>query len=133
MLDSERALSDRRTGRGPVLVFIVDHRTPDRIYMDGMPVPLPFLQFRLASLFGRHPGQCIPYETIYRELWGNQIVEDNQIHFQLSRLRKAITKLAPHRASLIRTIHKIGVMLDLSPDEVLVIPNQLAHTGEGAP
>ena len=106
------------------LVFIVDHRTPGRIYVDGKPVPLQFLQYQLATLLAEHPGVCVPYDTINYELWESKghIVEPNQIHFQVRKLRKAINDSVKHRDDLIKTITKHGLVLDLSPDQVLVVP-----------
>ena len=106
------------------LVFIVDHRTPGHIYVDGKPVFVQFLQYQLATLLAEHPGVCVPYDTVYRELWGrkNRIVEPNQIHYQARQLRKAINESVNHRDKLIKTITKHGLVLDLSPDQVLVVP-----------
>lgn len=107
------------------LVFIVDHRTPDRIYVDGKPVLVQFLQYQLATLLAEHPGVCVPYDTVYYELWGskNRIVEPGQIHYQVRMLRKAINESVSHRDELIKTIVKHGLVLDLSPDQVLVVPH----------
>ena len=112
------------------VVLIVDHRTPDRIYVGGAPVLLQFLQFRLASLLANHPGQCVPYDMVYRELWGSRVVEDGQTYWQLAKLRRAIQTQSGEETFLIRTIPKMGMILDLSGDEVLVIPNQLARVAQ---
>ena len=106
------------------LVFIVNHRTPGRIYVDGKPVPVQFLQYQLATLLAEHPGVCVPYDTVYRELWEskNRIVEPGQIHYQVRKLRKAINESVKHRDKLIKTITKHGLILDLSPDQVLIVP-----------
>lgn len=106
------------------LVFIVNHRTPGRIYVDGKPVFVQFLQYQLATLLAEHPGVCVPYDTVNRELWEskNRIVEPNQIHYQVRKLRKAINESVNHRDKLIKTITKHGLVLDLSPDQVLIVP-----------
>ena len=106
------------------LVFIVNHRTPDHIYVDGKPVFVQFLQYQLATLLAEHPGVCVPYDTVYHELWESKghIVEPNQIHFQVRKLRKAISGVVKRRDDLIKTITKHGLVLDLSPDQVLIVP-----------
>lgn len=106
------------------LVFIIDHRTPGHIYVDGKPVPVQFLQYQLATLLAEHPGACVPYDVIYRELWEskNRIVEPGQIHYQVRMLRKAINDSVNDRDELIKTITKHGLVLDLSPDQVLIVP-----------
>lgn len=40
------------------LVFIVNHRTPGHIYVDGILVRVQFLQYQLATLLAEHPGVC---------------------------------------------------------------------------
>jgi len=105
------------------LIFIVDHRTPDHIYVDGKTVPVQFLQFQLADLLAQHPGVCVSYENVYRELWGkqNRIVEPAQIHYQLRQLRKTINESAEGWTEVIKTIPKRGLQLNLAPDQVLIM------------
>lgn len=101
-------------------VLIVDDNQPGEIHLDGARVPLQDKQYRLVRLLAANPNVCVPYETIYQELWGELVVEDNQIHFQKRKLIKAIADIAPHRANLIQTIAKRGFRLDLEPNRVLV-------------
>ena len=68
-----------------------------------------------------HAGSCVSYDQIYDDLWGAIIVEQNQIHFQKRKLKKAITEHAPEFESIITTVPKRGFLLDLAPDQVEVI------------
>ena len=101
----------------PPALLIDDHR-PGEIHVDGIRVPLQDKQYRLIRLLAAHPGRCIPYETIYQELWGGLIVENNQLHFQKRKLIQAIAAAVPQRGKVIRTIPKRGFCLDLDPEVV---------------
>ena len=103
-------------------VLVVDDRRPNEIMVEGRPVKLQDKQYRLVRALAGSPGECIPYDTIYTEIWGETVVEQNQMHFQKRRLLAGIKEVAPHRASLVRTIPKRGFVLDLQPAEVALLP-----------
>lgn len=111
-----------RSAPTPAPVLIVDDRQPDRITLDGAPVKLQEKQFRLIRLLARHPAQCVPYDRIYAELWGDAIVEDGQIAYQKAQLLKRIAAAAPRRKHLVKTVPKRGFKLDLPPESVLLAP-----------
>ena len=98
--------------------LIVDDRHPGQIELDGVIVPLQEKQYRLMQLLALTPGECVDYETIYQHLWGDAIVENNQIHFQRRRLVERIKSLVPAREKVVRTVPKHGFVLDLHPEEV---------------
>ena len=58
---------------GPVLV--VDDNQPGEILLNGLRIPLQDKQYRLIRVLAGNPGGCVPYDTIYGEVWGNVIVE----------------------------------------------------------
>ena len=89
--------------------------------MDGRPVLLQDKQYRLIRVLAESPGECVPYQCIYRGVWGEDIVEPGQVHFQKRRLLERIEKAAPERSNLVRTIMKRGFVLDLAADEVAVL------------
>ena len=103
---------------GPVL--IVDDRHPGEILLDGQSIRLQEKQYRLIQCLATSPGVCLPYEVLYRKLWGNIIVESNQMHFQKRKLLEAISEKQPDRAGLITTIAKRGFVLNLAEDQVVV-------------
>jgi hypothetical protein len=103
-------------------VLVVDDRRPNEIVVEGKRVKLQDKQYRLVRALAGSPGECIPYDTIYEEIWGETIVEQNQMHFQKRRLLAGIKEVAPHRASVVRTIPKRGFVLDLRPAEVALLP-----------
>jgi len=103
--------------------LIIDDRRPDRVLWRGRAVSLQKRQYDLLRLLARHPGECVPHETVYRHLWGDLVVEPNQLHHTkarlLRRLREAVADTPP---SLVRAIPKRGFLLDLPPEQVAVLP-----------
>ena len=99
-------------------VLVVDDRHPGQIELDGVVVPLQDKQYRLMQLLAATPGECVDYERIYEHLWGDAIVENNQIHFQRRRLVERIKAMVPARENVVRTVPKRGFVLDLHPGEV---------------
>ncbi|HOJ33411.1 MAG TPA: DEAD/DEAH box helicase [Candidatus Hydrogenedentes bacterium] len=108
------------------LLLVDDHR-PDRILLYGKAVSLQEKQFRLIRVLAASPGKCVPYDIIYREVWGDAVVEPNQMHFQKRRLIERIQQVAPEQALCIKTVPKRGFMLDLPPDSVQVVTRDVSH------
>jgi len=106
---------------GPEPLLIVDDRRPGRITVAGKEVLLQDKQFQLVRLLAGTPGECVPYETIYTELWGSSVVEDNQMHFQKRKLLARIRAVAPEHEEIVKAIPKRGFMLDLPSDAVQII------------
>lgn len=101
-------------------VLIVDDDQPGQVLLDGRPVRLQDKQFRMLRVLAEHPGACVPYDTIYDAVWGEIIVEPNQMHFQKRNLVKRILEVDPGHAELIGTTPKRGFRLNLAPEQVLV-------------
>jgi len=98
--------------------LIIDDRRPGQICVDGKSVKLQEKQYRLVRFLAETPGECVSYDKVYAALWGDTIVEQNQIHFQKRRLLERIKEASPHRAEIVRTIPKRGFVLDLTPGEI---------------
>lgn len=111
----------------PIPVLIIDDSHPGEITLENVRVPLQDKQYRLIRALATHPGACVPYETIYTAVWGNVIVEPNQMHFQKRKLLAAIAAAGLDRPDLIRTIPKNGFLLDLSPENVLIQRARINH------
>ncbi len=103
----------------PRPVLIVDDNHPDEIHIEGHRVPLQPRQYQLIRLLAAHPNTCVSYETIYQAIWGDEVVEDNQRHFQKRMLLKAIAQVAPQHAQVIQTVPRRGLRLRLEPHAVL--------------
>ncbi len=101
-------------------VLVVDARHPDRIQVDGAEVPLQEKQYQLVEVLASRAGECVGYEEIYAAIWGDVVVEDNQMHFQKRKLLKAVEAACPGRRDLVVTVPKRGFRLNLRPEEVVL-------------
>ncbi|NIA13543.1 MAG: DEAD/DEAH box helicase [Nitrospiraceae bacterium] len=119
-----RKLEDAKTDTPPVSaeppapVLIVDDRHPGQMVLDGARIQLQEKQYRLIRVLAKAPGQCVPYETIYQAVWGDTIVEPNQMHFQKRKLLDGVRANLPDREDIIKTVPKRGFVLNLIPDQV---------------
>jgi len=107
--------------------LVVDDGAPDAIHLDGVRIPLQDKQYRLMRVLAAHAGACVPYDAIYDAVWGETVVENNQMHFQKRKLLAAIAEACPHREELITTVPKRGFVLRLDPAEVLIAPAPLTN------
>ncbi|MBM3289348.1 MAG: hypothetical protein FJY92_04280, partial [Candidatus Hydrogenedentes bacterium] len=108
-------------------VLIVDDRHPCEILIDGKSVRLQDKQYRLVRTLAESPGECIAYEKVYSAVWGDTVVEPNQMHFQKRRLIERVKEAAPHRADIVRTVPKRGFVLDLAPGDVALCARGPVH------
>ncbi|HOD50245.1 MAG TPA: DEAD/DEAH box helicase [Candidatus Hydrogenedentes bacterium] len=106
------------TPAAPAPVLIVDERHPGQVVVDGQIVRLQDKQYRLLRVLAEAPSECVPYDRIYEAVWGDVVVEPNQMHFQKRKVLDRVKRVAPARGNIIRTIPKRGFVLELSPDEV---------------
>ena len=129
---------EKREPRRPVpsrafrhLVLLLDYREPGHVLVDLKPVTLQLMGWRLLARLAESAGTVVSYQELYDELWGETVVELNQLSFQKKGVLAAIAEAAPHRRDLIVTFPKVGFMLDLSPREVLLVSPK-ALVGPGA-
>lgn len=101
-------------------VLIVDDDRPGEITLDGACIRLQEKQYRMIRLLAAHAGACVPYEAIYQAVWGDDIVEPNQMHFQKRNLVRRIAEVCPGYAEMIATTPKRGFRLNLDPEQVLL-------------
>lgn len=102
--------------------LLIDTRAPNEIWLDGVRIELQDKQFQLMQVLAESPGQCVSYDTIYDRIWGESVVEPNQMAFQKSRLMERIRRAVAGRGRLIQTISKRGFKLNLTAPEVRVLP-----------
>lgn len=102
-------------------VLVIDERRPDSILLNGKKIPLQDKQYCLMLALARRPGECVPYDDIYKQVWGEIIVEDNQMHYQKRMLMRRLTEADPAFAALIGTVPKRGFSLQLTREQVSVI------------
>ncbi len=118
----------KRKARGPRpfrhLVLLLDYREPGHVLIDLKPTALRPLAWKLLMHLAGAAGSVVPYGELYQELWGDTVVEMNQLSYQKNAVLSAIAEVAPRHRNLILTFPKIGFMLDLSPREVLILPGE---------
>lgn len=103
------------------LVLLLDYREPGHALVDLRPVTMQLMGWRLLARLAESAGTVVSYQELYDELWGETIVELNQLSFQKKAVLAAIAEAVPRRRDLIVTFPKVGFMLDLSPREVLLV------------
>lgn len=103
------------------LVLVLDYREPGHALIDLKPVALQPMGWRMLARLAETAGSVVPYQQLYDALWGETVVEPNQLSFQKTGILTAITAAVPRRHDLILTFPKSGFMLDLSPREVLIV------------
>lgn len=106
----------------PRPVLVIDDDRPGELLLEGKPIRLQEMQYRLIRALAARPGACVPYDEIYAQVWGDTVVENNQMHFQKRNLLKRITEVLPHHGKLITTTPKRGFTLQLAPEEVVLAP-----------
>lgn len=101
-------------------VLVIDDRRPGEILLEGKAIAVQDKQYRLLNALAAAPSDCVPYDSIYTAVWGEAVVEPNQMHFQKRQLLARIVAELPHRAELITTVPKRGFVLNLTPAQVQV-------------
>lgn len=102
------------------IILALDNKRPGEAWVEGRILRLPEKQYRLLGLLAREPGRCVSYDEIYRELWGDIIVEDGQIAYQKCLLLRALCSISPEWKNRIRTVSKRGFILELLPEQVKI-------------
>jgi DNA-binding response OmpR family regulator len=75
---------------------------------DGAPLVLPLKEFDLLVFFMRHPGRVFTRDALFRAVWGESAVdEENTVTVHIRRLRTKIER-NPSEPELIRTVRGIG-------------------------
>jgi len=108
----------RASGR---LMLKLDESLPNTVWVDDSEVHLQEKQFQLLLLLAQHCAKCVTYESIYSRLWGELIVETNQIHYQKRKLIERIEQVRGEVSWLIKTIPKQGFVLNLEPAQIRIV------------
>ncbi|MCX8066164.1 MAG: DEAD/DEAH box helicase [Candidatus Hydrogenedentes bacterium] len=102
------------------ILLALDSKRPGEAWVEGKILRLPEKQYRLLVLLTKEVGKCVGYEEIYKELWGDIIVEDNQIAYQKCLLLRALSSISTEWKNRIRTVSKRGFILELLPEQVKI-------------
>ena len=109
-----------REGTDECRAIIIDLNWPDQVKVFGDNVKLQSKQWDLLVQLASRPGKLCPYDEIYKTLWPDTIVEPGQMHFQKSRLLKALAGARPEAKDWVTTIPKRGFVLNLKRSEILI-------------
>jgi DNA-binding response OmpR family regulator len=109
-----RALIRRSTGHGSAVIeagrVALDTRQM-RLTVDGSPVPLSPLEYRLVAYLLHHKGRVVPPGEIIEHLYGDDDARDaNALEALVTRLRKKIG------ADLIETRRGFGYLVPVLPE-----------------
>ena len=78
-------------------------------------------EFKLLKALAQQPGKCVTYDDIYEQIWGDEhLVESAQIYSHRSRLARKFHQAMPDGPQLLITVPKHGLMLDLTPEQVVL-------------
>lgn len=105
-----------------LIKMIIDDRTPGVGMIDLAIFKVQPKAWNLIRLLATFPGAVVSSWDIYESLWPDTVVEEAQLYFQARKLRTALDAASPGRGKLIVTFPKRGLMLDLEPREIIVIP-----------
>ena len=78
-----------------------------RLFRDGTEIPLSSKESLLIKYFFNNPNKILSKEQIYRNVWGNDVVDDNTIMVHIRHLRVKIEADAT-RPNYLRTIRGVG-------------------------
>ena len=98
-----------RTRREHYYTFGPFRLEPDecRLLCDGLQIPLTPKAFAMLLLLVRNSGRLVDKEFLMNELWPDAFVEESNLTFSISVLRKALRQTA-QTASYIETVPKRG-------------------------
>ena len=84
-----------------------------KVEFEGKSVVLTEREANLLILFMENPGQPLPREDIFKELWASQGGSAlNVVDVYIGYLRRKLSSLGVNASSLIRTVRGIGFVLD---------------------
>lgn len=112
-LDRRHALAAAYTHQAPVAVgdLVID---PDRMSasLDGAPIALTPLEFRLLWLLADNRGRALSREEIHRVVWGNERTHgDRSVDVLVRRLRGKVDERSD-RVTHVQTLHGVGYRLE---------------------
>jgi replicative superfamily II helicase/DNA-binding winged helix-turn-helix (wHTH) protein len=118
--DGENASNPQAEQSVPAIEIHANH--PGSVRVDGHEIALPKKQFCLLAALAASPGRCVPYDTIYTALWGeNVIVQPAQINQHKCKLLQKLAEVHPRFATAIRTVPKHGFTLELPLHDIRLI------------
>jgi len=104
------------------VLLVVDKNCPGTVDYRGRTVKLTSKQYWLLAALAENPGKCVPYDVIYKKVWGESVaVETQQISYHKAQLLKKLSKVARKGKAkgLITPVSGAGLVLNLRQEEVV--------------
>jgi DNA-binding response OmpR family regulator len=97
-------ISEEKMTRGPITIDSARHR----VLVDGKPIVLTAVEFKLLSMLMRRPGRVQARDRLLNEVWGYESAIDTRtVDTHVRRLREKLGKAA----SVIETVRGFGYRL----------------------
>jgi len=77
------------------------------VYLDGEPVELKMMEFKLLSYLMKNHGRVIGKEELFRKIWEDSITGDNTLNVHIRRLREKLES-DPNNPEYIQTVWGTG-------------------------
>lgn len=78
-----------------------------RVNLNGVPLKLKTMEYKLISYFIQHKNRVIPKEELFAAVWGDVFAGDGTLNVHIRHLREKI-ELDPNHPQYIKTIWGIG-------------------------
>jgi DNA-binding response OmpR family regulator len=101
------AYSSTEGERAIVYGSISVNPTSYQVCIDGSPIYLPMLEFKLLHLLMSRAGRLVTRGEINARVWGTEHQRSNTVAVHIRRLRERIGD-DPHRPRIIQTIRGLG-------------------------
>jgi two-component system response regulator BaeR len=103
-----------RRGRGPVSAagLVIDEEA-HRAQLDGRPLDLTPVEFRLLRALASSPGRVFPRERLLERIYeDHRVVTDRTVDAHVKNLRRKLEEVRPGE-DLVRSIYGVGYKLEL--------------------
>lgn len=104
-------------------ILVLDPSTPGTVRYRGRIIYLTPAEYRLLSILARSPQRCVPYEQLYRDMWGSEGIGDRErLFFHKRRLLKKLTEAGGGEDNLpVEALPGQGLVLSLPEEAVMVL------------
>jgi hypothetical protein len=114
-------LREHCTDSTPAPTMAFRSADPDHIVVDGAAVRVRPAEMKLARLLAHHAGDCVPYDRICEQMWGEGgEVYQKQVFVHKSRLLRQLARALPRAIAdaLIVAVPGIGLRMDLPRERI---------------
>lgn len=81
------------------------------VFVDGKPVKLTPLEFKILMLLMKHPGRVFSAEEIYERIWNEQAINTDTIMVHVRKIREKI-EINPKEPKYLKVVWGVGYKID---------------------